>query len=143
MCVLTANCARKILRGKGYTCIFCSVCSCFFFFFFFSVVGLLFCVGVLQYQLESCVIFSSLLSSTCALSHQHSKAKGNHDLCGTYSPISDKRAWQLSSYGVRLEQTQPKHSFTTSSKCGRCHWKAMLRDDDELMLNVLRCQLTY
>ena len=71
--------------------VFVRFCCCFFLFF--SVVGLLFCVGVLQYQLESCVIFSSLLSSTCALSHQHGKAKGNHDLCGTYSPISDKRAW--------------------------------------------------
>ena len=49
-------------------------------------------------------------------------------ICVTHSPISDKRAWQLSLYGVRLEQTQSKHRFTTSpneegatgKRCSEC-----------------------
>ena len=31
VCVLTADCARKILLGKDYTCIFCNLLFVFFF----------------------------------------------------------------------------------------------------------------
>ena len=124
VCVLTADCDRKILRGKGNRCIFCSVCSwvfcfCFFFFLFFLLSG---CCFVWVWVFYSINLNRVLLSAACYLLHvpyhiSTVKRRANMtDLCGTYSPISDKRAWQLSSYGVRLEQTQSKHSFTTPSK---------------------------
>ena len=54
---------------------------------------------------------------------------------GTYSPL------RASLESQRL--TVQRHIFTTESAAVKAAVKAVDDDDDELMLNVLRCQLTY